>query len=371
MSSTIRHPALGKLVHRGVEFTHAQTPFPSDSFPGMVAQVTGGNPKTTGIYYDDSWNRAQLPAGTTNCVGVTPGVEVTYFEQADRDPSRLDAGQGLAGLPGSILKMTGDATTQLDSNQLPVDPGTCTPVYPHQYLMVNTIFEVARAAGLRTAWSDKHVAYEVLNGPSGTGVQDLFAPEINRDAPTAGASNDWTTDNALTMQYDSYKVQSVLNEIYGYDHCGTSSVGTPAIFGMNFPDRLDRREASDLGRADRRLPRRRRHAWAAAAAGTRLHQRERRCDDGRDQGAPPSKRHGDHPLGRARPVAPNTFGADPHPRRADHRRPQRRLDSGTPWRRRPRRLLAQRRRNAHLAQRPLGRSGVVCEELPAQPLRQR
>jgi Type I phosphodiesterase / nucleotide pyrophosphatase len=231
-----QHPssALAKLVHRGVEFTRAQTPFPSDSFPGMVGQVTGGNPKTTGIYYDDSWNRALLPAGTTSCAGVKPGVEVTYFEQADRDPSRLDAGQGLAGLPGSILQMTGDATSLLDPNQLPVDPGTCTPVKPHQYLKVNTIFEVARAAGLRTAWSDKHVAYEVLNGPSGTGIQDLFAPEINSNAPTAGASNDWTTDNALTMQYDNYKVQSVLNEINGHDHSGTSNIGTPAIFGMNF-----------------------------------------------------------------------------------------------------------------------------------------
>ena len=231
-----RHPssAVGRLVHRGVEFTHAQTPVPSDSFPGMVGQVTGGNPSSTGIYYDDSYNHALLPAGTTSCAGVAPGVEVTYFEQADRDPSRLDAGQGLAGLPDSILQMTGNATSLLDPAQLPVDPATCTPVYPHQYLKVNTIFEVARKAGLRTAWSDKHVAYEVLNGPSGTGIQDLFAPEINSNAPTAGSSNDWTTDNALTMQYDGYKVQSVINEINGYDHSGTSRVGTPAIFGMNF-----------------------------------------------------------------------------------------------------------------------------------------
>ena len=231
-----RHPssALAKLVHRGVEFTNAQTPFPSDSFPGMVAQVTGGNPKTTGVYYDDSWNRALLPAGTTDCSHATPGAEVTYFEQADRDPTALDAGQGLPGLPDSILRMTGNATSLLDPTQLPVDPATCTPVYPHAYLNVNTVFEVARAAGLRTAWSDKHVAYEILNGPSGTGIQDLFAPEINSDAPTAGSSNDWTTDNALTMQYDGYKVQAVLNEIAGYDHSGTTRLGTPAIFGMNF-----------------------------------------------------------------------------------------------------------------------------------------
>jgi Type I phosphodiesterase / nucleotide pyrophosphatase len=231
-----QHPAsaLAKLAHRGVEFTHAQTPFPSDSFPGLVDQITGGNPRTTGVYYDDSWNRALLPAGTTSCAGATPGVEVTYFEQADRDPSRLDAGQGLAGLPNSILHMTGDATSLLDPAQLPVDPTTCAPVYPHQYLKVNTIFEVARTAGLRTAWADKHVAYEILNGPSGIGVQDLFAPEINSDAPSAGSPNGWTTDNALTMQYDGYKVQAVLNEIDGFDHSGASSVGTPAIFGMNF-----------------------------------------------------------------------------------------------------------------------------------------
>ncbi|HKF75635.1 MAG TPA: alkaline phosphatase family protein, partial [Candidatus Dormibacteraeota bacterium] len=121
-----------------------------------------------------------------------------------------------------------------DPSQLPVDPVTCTPVFPHSYLKVNTIFEVARAAGLRTAWSDKHPAYEILDGPSGTGVQDLFTPEINSDAPTVGSSIDWTQDNALTQQYDSFKVQAVINEINGLDHSGTRRVGTPALFGMNF-----------------------------------------------------------------------------------------------------------------------------------------
>src|ERR1700704_5191558 len=98
------HPesALAALVERGVDFTNAQTPVPSDSFPGLVGQITGGNPSSTGICYDDSWNRALLPAGTTNCVGATPGAEVAYFETLDKDPTSIDAGQGLAGLPGSI-----------------------------------------------------------------------------------------------------------------------------------------------------------------------------------------------------------------------------------------------------------------------------
>ncbi|HYW25034.1 MAG TPA: alkaline phosphatase family protein [Terriglobales bacterium] len=231
-----QHPgsALARLVRGGVEFTRAEAPVPSDSFPGLIAQVTGGNPASTGIYYDDTFNHALLPAGTTSCAGVQPNAEVTYFEQLDRDQHSLDAGQGLAGLPGSILQMTGSPTTLIDPAQLPVDPTSCRPVFPHQYLKVNTIFEVARAARLRTAWSDKHPAYEVLNGPSGTGVQDLFTPEINSDAPIAGSSNDWTTDNALTQQYDNYKVEAVINEIEGFDHSGTTRVGTPAIFGMNF-----------------------------------------------------------------------------------------------------------------------------------------
>ena len=230
------HPGstLAALAHGGVEFSHAQTPIVSDSFPGMVGQATGGDPGVTGVYYDDTWNHALDPAGTTDCRSVKPGVEVTYFEQLDRNPARLDAGQGLAGLPGSILHMTSNPNSLIDPAQLPVDPLTCQPVYPQNYLKVNTVFEVLRTAGMRTAWSDKHPAYTILNGPSGLGVQDLFTPEINSNAPNVGDPNDWTTDNALTMQYDSYKVRAVINEINGYDHSGTHYVGTPALLGMNF-----------------------------------------------------------------------------------------------------------------------------------------
>ncbi|MDH6119342.1 alkaline phosphatase family protein [Kitasatospora sp. GAS204B] len=231
-----QHPqsALARLVGGGVEYTNAQTTTPSDSFPGMVAQATGGGPGTTGVYYDDTYNAKLLPAGTTDCKGVKPGVEVDLTEDLDRNKASIDAGQGLAGLPGSILSMTGQPQTLIDPSKLPVDPATCKPVYPHSYLQVNTIFEVASQAGLRTAWSDKHAAYDILNGPSGTGIQDLFTPEINSDAPGYPAGGDWTTDNQATEQYDGYKVQAVLNEIDGYDHSRTTRTGTPAIFGLNF-----------------------------------------------------------------------------------------------------------------------------------------
>lgn len=250
------HPgsSLAALVGQGTSYTQARTTFPSDSFPGMIAQLTGADPGTAGVYYDDTYNRTLLAPGTLDCSTATPGTEVAWTEAADRsqNPITLDAGQGLTdpaltALPTNtraqtlatapavtraILHLTPDAQALLDPAALPVDPSTCLPVYPHAYLRVNTVFEVARTHGLATAWSDKHAAYEILNGPSGTGVQDLFTPEINSVADAAGA--DWTNDNLLTQEYDSTKVAAVLNEIDGKDHSGARTVGVPAVFGMNF-----------------------------------------------------------------------------------------------------------------------------------------
>jgi hypothetical protein len=164
--------------------------------------------------------QGRLGAGTTTCAAPVPGGEVAYTEADDIDQTRLDAGQGLAGLPGSILQMTSGPLQVINPKNLPVDPVTCKPIDPNQYLKVNTIFNVARDHGLRTAWSDKHPAYQILSGPSGTGVQDYFTPEINSQAIGFPAGEDWTSDNAATAQYDSYKVQAILNEIDGFDHCG-------------------------------------------------------------------------------------------------------------------------------------------------------
>jgi hypothetical protein len=252
--STHRQSALAALVTGGADFRAAQTTFPSDSFPGMVAQFTGAGPGSSGVYYDDTYNRSLMPAGTLDCSTAKIGTEVAWTEAADRsqNPITLDAGQQLTGralgalptntrqqtldsrsaLTSQILHLTPNAAALLDPAALPVDPATCLPVYPHSYLRTNTVFEVVRQAGLRTAWSDKHPAYEILSGPSGTGVQDLFTPEINSVADSTG--DDWTTDNALTQEYDSFKVAAVLNQLDGYDHSRTTKVGTPAILGMNF-----------------------------------------------------------------------------------------------------------------------------------------
>ena len=47
--------------------------------------------------------------------------------------------------------------------------GKCQVVWPHQYSRVNNIFEVAKKAGLRTAYADKHLSYDIVRGPSGKG----------------------------------------------------------------------------------------------------------------------------------------------------------------------------------------------------------
>jgi hypothetical protein len=226
------HSAMAALVDGGIDYTDAQTTNPSDSFPGLIAQLTGGTAAETGVYYDDTYNHALLPAGTTQCAGATPGTEVDLTEDLDLNKASIDAGQGLSGLPGSILSMTGTPQTLINPAKLPVDPATCRPVEPWSYLRVNTVFDVAKSAGLHTAWSDKHPAYSIVQGAGGNSIDDLFTPEINSNAP--GFAGDWTSDNAATRQYDGHKVDAVINEIDGLDHSGTVKAGVPAIFGMNF-----------------------------------------------------------------------------------------------------------------------------------------
>ena len=257
------HPGseLARLATGGAEYTNAQTPDPSDSDPAGTGLMTGGDPKATGIYYDVEYSHGVFPAGTTNCSGPVPGGNVVYDSPDDSLPAvpdLLDNGSGNTfpsfdeggsiypggndTNPGLIMSLTPHPQSGLNPATYPVDPKTCKPIQPWDFLGVNTIFQVIHNANMRTAWSDKHAIYSSFNGPgsNGTSIDDFFGPEIDSQAVEPNGvpypvDDSWTADNAATKQYDSYKVQAVVNWVNGYNHSGTGpKVGTPAIYGMNF-----------------------------------------------------------------------------------------------------------------------------------------
>jgi hypothetical protein len=256
------HPSseLARLVRGGAEYSNAHTSVPSDSDPGGTALMTGGDPRATGAYYDVAYSHAVFPPGTTDCSGPAPGGNAIYDSPDDilnAVPDLLNNGSGTtfpsfdeggsiypAGVdtnPAAIMNLSPHPQSGLNPATFPVDPMSCQPIMPWDWLKVNTIFQVIHDAGMRTAWSDKHAIYSSFNGPGsgGLSIDDFFAPEIDSQAVEPNGvpypqDDDWAHIDAATKQYDGYKVQAVINEINGYDHGGTQKVGVPAILGMNF-----------------------------------------------------------------------------------------------------------------------------------------
>jgi len=209
------HPrsALAELAAHGTTYTSAHTPANSDSFPGLLALVTGGSPISHGVFYDVSYDRTLFDPTNVTCAGQ-PGNMTVFDESIDL--------YGAANVSKDVI----------DPAKLPRrlnEHGRCVPVFPHDFMKANTIFEVARAAGGQTAWADKHPAYDLVNGPSGAGVADLYTPEITN---VGGA--DATASVVCTVENDEKKVAAILNQIHGRNHDGTRSPGVPAVFGMNF-----------------------------------------------------------------------------------------------------------------------------------------
>ncbi|HLI57613.1 MAG TPA: alkaline phosphatase family protein, partial [Actinomycetota bacterium] len=177
-----------------------------------------------------------------------PGTETMYAENIDTNAPSVANGQ-----VGTRTIMN----ESIDPTQLPyqLKNGQCTPVEPNDFLRTNSIFSVAAAAGLRTAWADKHPAAdeEVAGHGTPNSVTDPFKTEINADIipPTltdtrgntvtfpitnpTGTGPLFITDSVSdTASYDQIKVDAVLNEIDGMNSANTQHVGTPSIYGMNF-----------------------------------------------------------------------------------------------------------------------------------------
>ncbi len=209
------HPnsALAELAEHGVTYSNARTPALSDSFPGLLALVTGGSPLSHGLFYDVSYDRTIFDPSNKTCSGPA-GNMMVFDESIDvYDASNV-----------SQNRINPDSLPRYINAQ-----GQCAPLFPHNAMRTNTIFEVVKASGGRTAWADKHPAYDLVNGPSGKGVDDLYTPEI-----TNVNGFDATASVVCTVENDQKKVKAILNEIHGLTHDGKPGAGVPAVFGMNF-----------------------------------------------------------------------------------------------------------------------------------------
>src|SRR5215472_7982551 len=58
-------PNLAALGATGTTYLNATTSKPSDSFPGLMAIVSGGSPRSVGAFYDVAYDRSLAPPRVT------------------------------------------------------------------------------------------------------------------------------------------------------------------------------------------------------------------------------------------------------------------------------------------------------------------
>ena len=248
-------PHLAALGKTGISYTRATTSLPSDSFPGLSNIITGGTPRSHGVFYDVAYDRVLAPPTTTTPYGVAAGPctagkangSTTEFDEGiDFDLTKLNG-----GAPGAGLTEGGIAS--INPAYLERDPfNGCMPLYPWNFIRTNPLFGVIHAAGGYTAWADKHPSYAIVSGPgTGNNVDDFYGPEINSNVvalpgvtTVTGVScasivdptqlGAWTNSFQNIQCYDSIKVNAIINEIDGKNHDGTMPTKVPVLFGMNF-----------------------------------------------------------------------------------------------------------------------------------------
>jgi hypothetical protein len=249
-------PNLADLGTTGINYLYGSTSKPSDSFPGLMNIVTGGTPRSMGVFYDVAYDRSLAPpakttgnglAGGTCIPDVLSGTTTEYEEGIEFNQTLLNGGN-----PGASLIDGGIGA--IDPARLVRDPSkNCAPVYPWNFVRDNTIFGVIHAAGGYTAWSDKHASYSSVSGP-GNGpenLDDYYSPEINSTVvalpgittptgvscasiPDPSQTGSWTDSFQNIQCYDTLKVNAVINWIDGKSHLGDKKTKVPQIFGMNF-----------------------------------------------------------------------------------------------------------------------------------------
>jgi len=247
-------PNLAALSQNAVNYVGTISSRPSDSFPGLAALVTGGTPKSTGMYYDVAYDRSLEPPQSTTGTGLAGG---TCTPNAPPTGTTTDYDQGIeyndlalnGGAPGAPPTEGGIAS--INPAFLVRDPANnCAPVYPWQFARDNSIFSVVHKMGGYTAWIDKHASYSFGAGHDGKGLNDYYSPEVDSmviplpgvttatgvscaTIPDPSQTGSWTNSFQNIQCYDALKVQALMNEIAGETHDGQPAQ-VPALFGMNF-----------------------------------------------------------------------------------------------------------------------------------------
>src|SRR5690349_20555287 len=140
-------PTLAALGTTGVNYTRTTTSRPSDSFPGLMALVTGGSPRTVGAFYDVAYDRVLAPPLVTTVNGL-PGTSdpnnspalspcvpnkiygtQTEYEEGDEFNQLL-----LNGGNPQAANVADGGVAAINPKRLIRDPfNNCQPVYPWNF----------------------------------------------------------------------------------------------------------------------------------------------------------------------------------------------------------------------------------------------
>ncbi|MGB6677287.1 MAG: alkaline phosphatase family protein, partial [Terriglobales bacterium] len=122
---------LAKLGATAVNYLDTSTSRPSDSFPGLMAIMTGGTPRTMGVFYDVAYDRVYAPPQKTTgnglkggpcTVGRANGTSSGYEEGIDINQKFLN------GIDGISTKNGDGGINSIDPARLIRDPfNNCLP----------------------------------------------------------------------------------------------------------------------------------------------------------------------------------------------------------------------------------------------------
>jgi hypothetical protein len=107
--------------------------------------MTGGDPRATGIYYDDEYSHAVFRPGITNCSGPVPGGDVIYDSPDDKLPA----------VPDLLHNGSGNAFPSFDEsgsiypNGVDKSPGLIMKLSPHPQSGLNPAIVPGRPEDLQ------------------------------------------------------------------------------------------------------------------------------------------------------------------------------------------------------------------------------